>query len=246
MSEPQTKRRFARSVVVLAALALLAGSCSGDDDLTEDAVPEEAVPADDATPAVTDDDPEAPAEDDEPAEELDAPAEDDEAVVEPEDDTVDEEPDGGDDDPADGGSGTGGSGAEAAPDEPADEPAPTTTTEAPTTTTTTEAPTTTLPAATGLPPVEDRGENEAGVRIDLDETATLTCANAEFAREALRMAMLDDALQYAAAAADRAEPSAVVELAQLASQLRAAETAAEVESAIDTTLAICVDRGHQI
>ena len=124
----------------------------------------------------------------------------------------------------------------------------TTTTAAPTTTTTTEAPatTTTLAAEVGLPPEEERGENEAGVRIDLDETASLACANAEFAREALRTDLLDDALVFTSNAADRAEPSAVVELADLAPTMRAAQSADEIAAVIDQALEICVDLGHQI
>ena len=214
MSEISTDRRFARWFAALAALALLAGACGGDDEPSEDAGADVVEPADE-----TDGDDDTTATDD-GSDDVDA----DEPTA-----TIEE-------------------GAALGPDdeEPADEPEATTTTSAAPTTTASTATTTTLPAESGLPPEEERGQNEAGVRIDLDETATLTCANAEFARDALRQSLLDDALQYTAAAADRAEPSAVVELAELVPEMRAAQTEAEIEAVIDEALVICVDRGHQI
>ncbi len=215
MSEISTDRRVARWLAALAALALLAGACGGDDDPTEDAGADVVEPADE-----TDGDDDTTATDDGAGGDVDA----DEPTATIEDDAAP-----GPDD-----------------EEPADEPEATTTTSAAPTTTASTATTTTLPAETGLPPEEERGQNEAGVRIDLDETATLTCANAEFARDALRQSLLDDALQYTAAAADRAEPSAVVELAELVPEMRAAQTEAEIEAVIDEALVICVDRGHQI
>ena len=84
------------------------------------------------------------------------------------------------------------------------------------------------------------------MRIDLDETAKLACANAEFARDALRESMLSDAVFFTAAAADRAEPSAVVELAGLVPEMRSAQTDAEIAAVIDEVLVVCVERGHQI
>ncbi|MEM9519475.1 MAG: hypothetical protein AAGA37_09150 [Actinomycetota bacterium] len=123
-----------------------------------------------------------------------------------------------------------------------DQPVETTTT----TVAATPESTTTLPAESGLPPVDERGQNDAGVRLDLDETATLACANAEFARDAVRDDLLDDARFFASAAADRAEPSAVTELADLVAEMRAAQTGDEISAIMTTTLDVCVDHGHQL
>lgn len=216
MPETHNRSRLLRLLLAVAVLALVAGGCGSDDD------------ADDAGPETSD---EANAGDDTTA---DAESEsDDDGAGDPTDETEA----GTDEAEAEDASGS--------DDDTQDEPVDTTTTEAATTTAPPES-TTTLAAQVGLPPEDERGENEAGVRIDLDETATLACALAEFARDALRTDMLDIALQDAAAAADRAEPSAVTELAELAPELRAAQTAAEVEAVIDETLDICVERGHQI
>ncbi|MEM9466235.1 MAG: hypothetical protein AAGA90_12745 [Actinomycetota bacterium] len=221
MSQHHADRRFARLVVALAAVALLAAACGGgDDESADDASAPSDVADESASASTAADEAEGGTDDGAATDTASEPAED--AAADGDDATT--ETDTGTD----------------------DEPDDTTTTSAAPTTTESTATTTTLPAETGLPPEDERGENEAGVRIDLDETATLTCANAEFARDALRQSMLDVALQYTAAAADRAEPSAVVELAELVPEMRAAQTEAEIDAVIEETLEICVERGHQI
>ena len=105
-------------------------------------------------------------------------------------------------------------------------------------------PTTTLEAEVGIPE-GGFGENEGGVPIELDETASLACANTEFARDALAADDVAGALSQLLAAADRAEPSSVAPLAELAPSLRAAD-AETAPGLVEQVLGICVDLGHQI
>lgn len=107
-------------------------------------------------------------------------------------------------------------------------------------------PSVTLPADVGLAPEDERGENEAGVPINLDETASLACANAEFARDAVTADDLDAAIRFLEASADRAEPSAVEAIAEHAGSMRAATTLDEVNAAVTAVLDTCVELGHQI
>ena len=107
-------------------------------------------------------------------------------------------------------------------------------------------PSSTLPADVGLPPEDERGENEAGVPINLDETASLACANTEFARDAVAAGDADAAVRFLDAAADRAEPSAVDAIAELADSMRAATTLDEADAVVTTVLDTCVELGHQI
>lgn len=237
MSVTRTDLRFSSWLPALAVVALLAGACGGDDDDAADEAASEVASADASDASASDGEADGTEPDDT---ESDDGATD--AGAGEVDETTTTVPVADDDDDAEAGAE---GEVDAGGDDPADVPDETTTTVAPTTTQP-SGPTTTLPADTGLPPEDERGENEAGVRIDLDETATLVCANAEFARDSLRSDDLDGALQFTAAAADRAEPSAVTELADLVPQMRAAQTASEIEAVIDETLVICVDRGHQI
>ena len=95
----------------------------------------------------------------------------------------------------------------------------------------------------GVAPVGEE-VNDKGDPIRLDETASLACANAEFARDDLRNGDRTAAATDLAAAADRAKPSAVAEIANRAEKMRSALSAAEPLVVVEDFLATCQAKGH--
>jgi hypothetical protein len=106
-----------------------------------------------------------------------------------------------------------------------------------------QSPPPTKAAKVGVPPI---GEdiNDKGDPIRLDETASLACANAEFARDDLRNGNIDSAIANLKAAADRARPSAVGELAGRADAIRTAVESGKALAVVEAFIAECVARGH--
>lgn len=86
--------------------------------------------------------------------------------------------------------------------------------------------------------------NDKGDIIRLDETASLACANAEFARDDLRNGNRAGAATNLAAAADRAKPSAVADISGRAQKMRTALSAADPLAVVEDFLATCQAKGH--
>lgn len=102
---------------------------------------------------------------------------------------------------------------------------------------------TTKAAEVGVAPAGEE-VNDKGDPIRLDETASLACANAEFARDDLRNGNRDGALSSLSAAADRAKPSAVKEISSRAEKMRSALSAADPLAVVEDFLVTCQAKGH--
>lgn len=98
------------------------------------------------------------------------------------------------------------------------------------------------PARVGLSEVRNR--NERNEPIELDETASLACANAQFAWVALLQNDPQRARDEVGDAVARAEESAVAEIKAGGGALRRASKAADFRTPIETFLSLCESRGY--
>ena len=98
------------------------------------------------------------------------------------------------------------------------------------------------PARVGLS--EERNRNERNEPIELDETASLACANAQFAWVATLQNDRFRATEEVAVAAARAEASAVVAIREGGAALGRDGKGSDVRSPVETFLRICVRNGY--
>lgn len=100
------------------------------------------------------------------------------------------------------------------------------------------------PAKVGVPAIRNR--NERNQPIELDESASLACASAQFAWVALLEGDRPRAETELAVTIARAEVSEVTEVATGAAPLKAAAEAPNLQAKVETFLKMCESRGYII
>lgn len=102
-------------------------------------------------------------------------------------------------------------------------------------------------ARSGLPPAGQEPLTPRGVRLRLDETASLACAHAQFALEALEGGDQATFGQELAAVGRWGGPSANASIAAAARNLAAAAATATAQGAdVEAFLAVCTANGHVV